>query len=76
MAYRQRCADLWGRPVAIPHSDETVATGAAAQAGSMLAGEELGAVQARWQLGANDMVEPQGGVDVASIRGRYAAAAD
>ena len=76
VAYRQRCADLWGRPVAIPHSDETVATGAAAQAGSMLAGEELGAVQARWQLGANDMVEPQGGVDVASIRGRYAAAAD
>lgn len=70
-AYQQRCADLWARPVAIPHSDETVATGAAAQAASMLDGHDLDAVQARWRLGTSDMVEPRSEVDVAAIRGRY-----
>lgn len=74
LAYRQRCADLWARPVAVPHSDETVATGAAAQAASVLDGHALEPVQTRWGLGASDMIEPHSGVDVASIRGRYSAA--
>ena len=75
-AYRQRCADLWARPIAVPHSDETVATGAAAQAASILDGHDLATVQQRWGLGASDMVAPQGGVDVAAIRGGYAAATE
>jgi len=75
-AYRQRCADLWARPIAIPLSDETVATGAAAQAASMLDGHDLDAVQARWKLGTSDMIEPGADIDVATIRGRYAEATD
>lgn len=71
-AYQQRCADLWARPIAIPHSDETVATGAAAQAAAILDGHDLDGVQTRWRLGASDMVEPVADVDVAAIRGRYA----
>lgn len=73
-AYRQRCADLWARPVAVPHSDETVATGAAAQAASILDGHDLAAIQQRWGLGASDMVEPHNHVDVAAVRGAYNAA--
>lgn len=72
VAYRQRCADLWGRPIAVPHSDETVATGAAAQAAWMLADQDIGAIQTRWQLGASDQVEPHNDVDITTIRGRYA----
>jgi len=70
-AYRQRCADLWGRPVAVPYTDETVATGAAAQAASMLEGHPLAEVQARWNLGASELIDPNRGVDVAAVRGRY-----
>ena len=74
VAYRQRCADLWGRPIAVPHSDETVATGAAAQAASMLDDELLDDVQQRWKLGASDMIDPNPAVDAAEIRARYEAA--
>ena len=70
-AYRQRCADLWGRPVAIPHSDETVATGAAAQAASMIDGHDLAGVQVRWNLGASEMIEPNQSVEADVIRDRY-----
>jgi xylulokinase len=73
-AYRQRAADLWGRPVAVPHTDETVAAGAAAQAASMLDGHPLAEVQTRWELGASELVGPNSGVDVAAVRGRYAEA--
>ena len=69
-AYRQRAADLWGRPVAVPHTDETVATGAAVQAALVL-GETLGDLQASWSLGASEMVTNNPAVDVAAIRGRY-----
>jgi len=70
-AYKQRCADLWGRPIAVPRTDETVATGAAVQAASMIDGHELADVQSRWELGRSDMVEPNADVDAASIRARY-----
>jgi len=73
-AYRQRCADLWARPIAIPTSDETVAAGAAAQAASLVDGQDLDQVQSRWALGASAMVSPRERVDVALIRGRYAEA--
>ena len=72
-AYRQRAADLWGRPVAVPHTDETVAAGAAVQAASML-GEPLADLQQRWSLGESSLVSNNPAVDVASIRGRYAEA--
>ncbi|MCL4114357.1 UNVERIFIED_CONTAM: hypothetical protein GTU68_025719 [Idotea baltica] len=76
VAYRQRCAELWGRPIAVPHSDETVATGAAAQAAWMLPNQELGALQERWRLGESTLIEPSGTADIAAIRGRYVAATD
>lgn len=72
VAYRQRCADLWARPIAVPHSDETVATGAAVQAAAMLGEDCMDTIQARWGLGASDMIEPADDVDVAAIRGNYA----
>lgn len=71
-AYRQRCADLWARPIAVPHSDETVAAGAAVQAAAMLGENSMDEIQSRWGLGASAMIEPVGDVDVAAIRGSYA----
>ncbi len=58
-AYRQRCADLHGRPIVVPSTDETVATGAALQAAAVFTGEtQVGARAAAWGLGAGDAVEP------------------
>ena len=57
--YRQRCADLWGRPIVVPEADETVATGAAVQA-AVIAGSGLFAdVQGNWKLGAGTSIEPR-----------------
>ncbi len=74
-AYRQRLADLSGRPVVVPHSDETVATGAAVQAavvaGVLNGGGTFADVVARWHLGEGDVVQPT--VDASSRRTRYAA---
>ena len=72
MAYRQRLADLSGQPVVVPHSDETVATGAAVQAAVVtVAGDEtFSAVVARWNLGAGDTVLPS--IDATSRRATYA----
>jgi xylulokinase len=72
-AYRQRCADLLGTPIVVPNSDETVATGAAAQAAAMIADETADAVGERWRLGAGTAVEP--GRDALDRRAAYAAAA-
>ena len=57
-AYRQRCADLIGGPVIVPASDETVATGAAAQAAAVHEGVTLDEVATRWKLGAGTEVAP------------------
>jgi xylulokinase len=70
-AYRQRAADLSGAAVTVPYTDETVATGAAAQAAAVCSGDELGAVAERWSLGAGDVIEPRH--DAAGVRERYAA---
>ncbi|MEM7091467.1 MAG: xylulokinase [Actinomycetota bacterium] len=74
VAYRRRCADLWGRPVLVPDADETVATGAAVQAAVIAGGEAIDDVQRRWSLGAGTTIEPDTSVDGAAIRERYAAA--
>ena len=70
-AYRQRAADLTGAAVTVPHTDETVATGAAAQAAAVCSGDDLAAVADRWSLGAGEVLEPRH--DAADVRERYAA---
>lgn len=73
-AYRQRCADLLDRPIVVPHTDETVATGAAAQAAAVVTGDEISDVAERWRLGEGTAVDP--GRDASGRRGRYAAVRD
>ncbi len=58
-AYRQRAADLTGKPVTVPDTDETVATGAAVQAAAVANGEALDAIALRWHLGAGVDIEPR-----------------
>ncbi|HEY5664659.1 MAG TPA: xylulokinase [Ilumatobacter sp.] len=72
MAYRQRCADLLGRPVVVPDSDETVAAGAAAQAAVVHAGVSFDELAARWGLGAGTEIAV--GRDGSSVVARYRAA--
>ena len=73
-AYRQVVADLLGRPVHVPVSDELVAQGAALQAAAVLHGRTLGDVADAWHLGTSTLIEPDPAVDHASIRQAYAAA--
>jgi xylulokinase len=68
-AYRQRAADLLGEPVIVPDSDETVATGAAAQAAVVVGDDSFDALANRWQLGAGRQIDPA--YDTALIRSRY-----
>jgi xylulokinase len=74
VAYRQRAADLSGRPVRIPDADEAVATGAAVQAAAVHGSEDLGAVADRWALSAGTVVDPDPAADRFEVRARYAAA--
>ena len=71
-AYRQRCADLSGKSIIVPRTDETVATGAAVQAAAIASGDPIGAVTERWKLGAGETIEPER--DASSRRALYAAA--
>jgi xylulokinase len=73
-AYRQIVADLVGRPVTIPHTEELVACGAAVQAAVALTGASFADIGAAWNLGAGTTIEPSG-VDGAGVRAAYAAAA-
>jgi xylulokinase len=73
-AYRQRCADLTNAPVVVPHTDETVATGAAAQAAAIATGEGFDAITERWGLGAGTTIAPER--DDSVRRTAYAAARD
>ncbi|MEM8922707.1 MAG: xylulokinase [Actinomycetota bacterium] len=57
-AYRQRCADLHGRPIVVPEADEAVATGAALQAAAVHQSADLGSLASAWGLGAGAVVEP------------------
>jgi xylulokinase len=74
-AYRQIVADLLGRPVMIPHTDELVACGAAAQAAVVLTGKSFDDLASAWQLGAGTVIDPDLSVDGAAIREAYGAAA-
>ena len=73
-AYRQRCADLWQRPITIPANGETVATGAAVQAAGLVSQSGLADLQTAWALGAGATVKPRATVDAKAIRDRYRAA--
>jgi xylulokinase len=57
-AYRRRAADLLGRTVVVPHTDETVATGAAVQAAAVCSGRSIADVAAMWQLGGGSEFDP------------------
>jgi len=72
-AYRRTLADLAGRQVVVPDTDETVATGACVQAAAVVGAESPGAVAARWGLGAGHLVEPHP-IDAAAVRQAYTAA--
>jgi xylulokinase len=76
-AYRQVLADLSGRPVLVPRSDEQVATGACVQAAAVATGAEPADIADRWQLGEGDLVEPGPGASAAAdVRDAYAALRD
>jgi xylulokinase len=73
-AYRRVLADLAGRPVLVPDSDETVAAGACVQAAAVASGEATDAVARRWRLGAGALVAPRV-VDAGAVRDSYRRAA-
>jgi xylulokinase len=74
-AYRHVVADLIGRPVLVPASDELVACGAAIQAAAVLHGCGFDDVRDEWDLGSGEVVDPDPAVDGAAIRDAYASAA-
>jgi xylulokinase len=71
-AYRRVVADLTGRPVRVPMEDELVAAGAAVQAAVVHHGSDAAQVAEAWGLGRGESVDPDGTVDHAAIRARYA----
>lgn len=79
-AYRQRLADISQRTVHIPHSDETVATGAAIQAAAARSGlhADLLGTADDWNSGFRQMCEPNPDPATATaseqIRDRFARA--
>lgn len=86
VAYRQRLADISGREVHIPESDETVATGAALQAAvvhaksatsdtSSGATDDFDAVAAAWSLNSAHIFEPRADTNADDVRERYRHAA-
>ncbi len=71
-AYQRVVADLTGRAVVVPETDELVACGAAVQAAAVLQGCSFDDLAAAWALGTGHTVEPDPTVDHAAIRGAYA----
>ena len=71
-AYQRVVADLTGRAVVVPETDELVACGAAVQAAAVLQGCSFDDLAAAWALGTGHTVEPDPRVDRAAIRGAYA----
>jgi len=74
IAYRQRLADLLHATIVVPHTDETVATGAAVQAAAVITGETMHSIADRWALGAGTQIEP--GRNASARRAAYAVARD
>lgn len=76
-AYRQVLADLSGRAVLVPRSDQQVATGGCVQAAAVASGAEPADIADRWSLGEGDTVEPGPGASAAAdVRAAYAALRD
>jgi len=76
-AYRQVLADLSGRAVLVPRSDQQVATGACVQAAAVATGDEPADIADRWRVGEGDTVEPGPGTSAAAdVRDAYAALRD
>ncbi len=73
-AYRQRCADLADAEIVVPHTDETVATGAATQAAAVVSGDAIADIADRWRLGAGTTTAPAR--DASSRRDLYASVRD
>jgi xylulokinase len=71
-AYRQVVADLTGRAVTVPDTDELVARGAAVQAAVVLTGRSFDEVACAWNLRAGTTVEPDPSVDATNVRAAYA----
>jgi sugar (pentulose or hexulose) kinase len=59
----------------VPHTEELVACGAAAQAAMVLTGRSFDDIADAWQLGDGITVDPHPSVDGAAIRDAYRAAA-
>lgn len=82
-AYRQRLADIAGREVHLPASDETVATGAALQAAAVLgtgapastSAANFDELASAWSLKNTQVVSPQADAIGDEIRDRYRNAA-
>ena len=73
----QVLADLSGRAVLVPRSDQQVATGACVQAAAAATGEEPADIADRWRLGEGDEVEPGPGASTsADVRAAYRALRD
>ena len=74
-AYRQRLADISGKPIHVPANDESVAVGAAVQAAVIHDGTvDFDARAQAWGVSAASVTEPTSGVDGQALRDQYAAA--
>jgi hypothetical protein len=58
----------------VPHTDETVATGAATQAAAVTSGDAIADIADRWGLGAGTTIAPSR--DASGRRDLYAAVRD
>jgi xylulokinase len=73
LAYRQVLADLSGRAVVVPRTDEHVAAGACVQSAAVLSGTPPGEIAQQWALDTGDVVEPGPAAESASdVRAAYA----
>jgi xylulokinase len=75
-AYRQVVADLLGRPITVPDSDELVARGAALQAAAALTGSGFAELAEAWSVQQGTVVDPDPTVDRDAVRHAYALVAD
>jgi xylulokinase len=76
-AYRQVLADLSGRAVLVPSTEEQVATGACVQAAAVASGADPNDVADRWKLGDGEVVEPGPASSAsADVRAAYATLRD
>jgi xylulokinase len=72
-AYQRVFADLAGRSLIVPDTEEAVATGACVQAAAVFTGDSFDEVTRRWELGQGTVVSPAE-ISREMIRSRYAAA--